>query len=62
MDSDVANRYFQGEEKVALAIARRRIRASGNVKKALAFLIPITKPLFPRYRRAARERYFHLVV
>ncbi len=60
MDSDVANRYFQGEENVALAIARRRIRASGNVKQALA-LIPITKPLFPRYRELLEERYPHLV-
>src|SRR3989337_1679519 len=33
MDSDVANRYFQGKENVAMAIARRRIKTSGNVKK-----------------------------
>ena len=26
MDSDVANRYFQGKENIAMAIARRRIR------------------------------------
>src|SRR6266540_3657187 len=26
MDSDVANRYFQGKENVAMAIARRRIK------------------------------------
>ncbi|MFL5826498.1 MAG: hypothetical protein ACJ76V_08245, partial [Thermoleophilaceae bacterium] len=49
MDSDVANRYFQGKENVAMAIARRRIKTSGNVKKALN-LIPITKPVFERYR------------
>lgn len=60
MDSDVANRYFQGEENVALAIARRRIKASGNVRKALS-LIPMTKPLFPRYRELLEERYPHLV-
>src|SRR5918999_3133843 len=41
MDSEVANRYFQGKENVAMAIARRRIKTSGNVKTALA-LIPIT--------------------
>jgi len=57
---DVANRYFQGEENVALAIARRRIKTSGNVKKALS-LVPITKPLFPRYRELVEERYPHLV-
>jgi SCP-2 sterol transfer family len=49
MDSDVANRYFQGKENIAMAIARRRIKTSGNVKKALN-LIPITKPVFARYR------------
>src|SRR4051794_1350188 len=49
MDSDVANRYFQGKENVAMAIARRRIKTSGNVKKALA-LIPITKPVYAKYR------------
>ncbi len=45
---------------MALAIARRRIKASGNVKKALA-LVPITKPLFPRYRELLEERYPHLL-
>ncbi|HKP88882.1 MAG TPA: SCP2 sterol-binding domain-containing protein [Thermoleophilaceae bacterium] len=60
MDSDVANRYFQGKENVAMAIARRRIKTSGNVKKALA-LIPITKPIYERYRELLEERYPHLV-
>jgi hypothetical protein len=60
MDSDVANRYFQGEENVAMAIARRRIKTSGNVKRALA-LIPITKPIYARYREFLEERYSHLV-
>ena len=60
MDSDVANRYFKGEENVALAIAARRIKASGNLKKALA-LVPITKPLFPLYRELLEEHYPHLV-
>jgi hypothetical protein len=59
MDSDVANRYFQGRENVAMAIARRRIKTSGNVKKALA-LIPITKPLYPRYRELLEAEYPHL--
>ena len=50
MNSDVANKYFQGKENVAMAIARRRIKTSGNVKKALA-LIPITKPVYAMYRQ-----------
>jgi hypothetical protein len=60
MDSEVANRYFQGKENVAMAIARRRIKTSGNVKKALA-LLPITKPVFERYRELAEADYPHLV-
>jgi hypothetical protein len=60
MDSNVANRYFQGRENVAMAIARRRIKASGNVKKALA-LLPITKAVFPRYRELLERDYPHLL-
>lgn len=60
MDSDVANRYFQGEENVALAIARRRIKTSGNVKKALA-LLPITKDVFPKYKAMVEAEYPHLL-
>ena len=60
MDSDVANRYFQGKENVAMAIARRRIKTSGNVKKALA-LIPITKPVYAQYRAMLEREHPHLV-
>src|SRR5438105_5558470 len=49
MDSEVANRYFQGKENVAIAIARRRIKPGGDRKAALAIL-PLTKPVFARYR------------
>lgn len=60
MESDVANRYFQGRENVALAIARRRVKTSGDTKKALA-LVPITKAVFPKYRAMLEEEYPHLV-
>jgi len=60
MDSDVANRYFQGKENVAMAIARRRIKTSGNVKKALA-LIPITKPVYAQYRELLERERPHLL-
>ena len=43
MSSETANKYFQGKENVAVAIARRRIKTGGDVKAALS-LIPITKP------------------
>lgn len=60
MNSDVANRYFQGKENVAMAIARRRIKTSGNVKKALA-LIPITKPVYAMYRDYLEKEHPDLV-
>jgi hypothetical protein len=60
MSSEIANRYFQGKENIAMAIARRRIKTSGNVKKALA-LLPITKPVFVRYREMIEQDYPHLV-
>ncbi len=60
MDSDIANRYFQGRENIAMAIARRRIKTSGNVKKALA-IVPIVKPLNERYREMLEEDYPELV-
>jgi hypothetical protein len=61
MDSEIANRYFQGKENIAIALARRRIRSKGNTKKALA-LVPVTKPVFARYREMVEQDYPHLVV
>jgi hypothetical protein len=61
MSSETANRYFQGKENLAIAIARRRIKAGGDVKAALA-IIPITKPLFARYRTMIETDYRHLEV
>jgi hypothetical protein len=61
MSSETANKYFQGKENVAMAIARRRIKTGGDVKAALA-LIPITKPIFERFRDLAAAEYPHLRV
>lgn len=61
MSSETANRYFQGKENVAIAIARRRIKAGGDVKAALQ-IIPITKPVFARYNQMIAEDYPHLQV
>ena len=60
MASDTANRYFQGRENVAIAIARRRIKTGGDVRAALS-LIPITRPVYARYRALIEEEYPHLV-
>jgi hypothetical protein len=59
MSSETANKYFQGKENIAIAIARRRIKAGGDVKAALA-IIPITKPLYARYRDMVAADYPHL--
>ena len=61
MSSETANRYFQGKENVAIAIARRRIKAGGDVRAALA-LIPITQPLYERYRAMIASDYPHLTL
>jgi hypothetical protein len=59
MSSETANRYFQGRENVAMAIARRRIKAGGDVKAALS-LIPVTKPIYERYAALVESEYPHL--
>ena len=59
MSSETANKYFQGKENVAVAIARRRIKSGGDVKAALS-LIPITKPIYERYRALVESDYPHL--
>lgn len=61
MSSETANRYFQGKENVAMALARRRIKSGGDVKAALS-LIPITKPIYGRYRELVEDEYPHLAV
>ena len=60
MTSDVAVRYFQGKENIALALARRRIKASGDVKAALG-LIPLVRPVWAPYRAMLEAEFPHLV-
>ena len=59
MNSETANRYFQGKENMAKAIARRRIKAGGDVAAAMA-IIPMTKPIFAQYRAMIAADYPHL--
>jgi hypothetical protein len=61
MSSETANRYFQGKENVPLAIARRRIKTGGDIRASLA-LIPITKPIYERYRALVAADYPHLAL
>ncbi len=61
MSAETANTYFQGKENVVVAIARRRIKAGGDIKSALA-LIPITEPVYAQYRAMIAEEFPHLLV
>ena len=61
MSSEVANRYFQGKENVAMAVARRRIKTGGDMKAALD-LIPLTKPIYALYRAYLEREKPHLLV
>ena len=61
METKICNKYFQGKENVAMAIARRRIKTGGDVKAALS-LIPITKPIYERYHAMLADEYPHLAV
>jgi hypothetical protein len=60
MSSQTANKYFQGKENIPIAIARRRIKTGGDVKAALS-IIPITKPIYERYRALVQAEYPHLL-
>lgn len=61
MSSETANSYFQGKESIAMAMARRRIKASGDLKAALQ-LIPITKPVHAAFIAVVEAEYPHLRV
>jgi hypothetical protein len=61
MSSDVANRYLQGRENLAIAIARGMIRASCDVRAALN-LLPISTQLSACYRQVLERDYPHLLL
>ena len=54
MDADTAHRFWLGKVNVTTALARGQIKASGPVAKILK-LVPLTKPIFPRYRALLEE-------
>ena len=49
MKADTAHRFWLGQVNVTMAIARGEIKPQGPVAKILK-LVPLTKPLFPRYK------------
>jgi hypothetical protein len=61
MNSEVANRYLQGRENLAIAVARRRIRCSCDARAALS-LLPINRELSACYRQVLERGYPHLLL
>jgi putative sterol carrier protein len=49
MEADTAHRFWLGKVNVTVALARGQIKAKGPVAKILK-LVPLTKPIFPRYK------------
>ena len=49
MEADTAHRFWLGKVNVTVALARGQMRAKGPVAKILK-LVPLVKPVFPRYR------------
>jgi len=49
MEADTAHRFWLGNVNVTVALARGQMKAKGPVAKILK-LVPLTKPIFPRYR------------
>ena len=49
MEADTAHRFWLGQVNVTVALARGQIKAKGPVAKILR-LVPLTKPVFPRYK------------
>src|SRR3954468_1543300 len=55
MEADTAHRFWLGEVNVTVALARGQIKARGPVAKILK-LVPLTKPIFPRYKVLLEEQ------
>ena len=54
MDADTAHRFWLGQVNVTVALARGQMKAKGPVAKILK-LVPLVKPVFPRYRQQLEE-------
>ena len=55
MDADTAHRFWLGKVNVTVALARGQMKAKGPVAKILK-LVPLTKPIFPRYKALLEEQ------
>ncbi len=54
MEADTAHRFWLGDVNVTVALARGQMRAKGPVAKILR-LVPLVKPVFPRYRKMLED-------
>ena len=55
MEADTAHKFWLGKVNVTVALARGQIKAKGPVAKILR-LVPLTKPVFPRYKAQLEEQ------
>jgi putative sterol carrier protein len=55
MAADTAHRFWLGGVNITVALARGQIKAKGPVAKILK-LVPLTKPVFPRYKAQLEEQ------
>lgn len=54
MNADTAHGFWLGNVNVTVALARGQISAKGPVAKVLK-LVPLVKPVFPRYRQMLEQ-------
>lgn len=62
MSSEVANRFLQGRENLAIAMARTRIRVSCSQARAALSFLPTSRALIGRYKAIIERDYPHLLV
>ena len=55
MEADTAHRFWLGKVNITVALARGQIKAQGPVAKVLK-LVPLVKPVFPRYKKQLEEQ------
>ena len=55
MAADTAHKFWLGQVNITVALARGQIKAKGPVAKILK-LVPLTKPVFPRYKAQLEEQ------
>lgn len=61
MSSEVANAYLQGRENLAIAMARGRIRCSGDARVAIR-LLPLNREISGCYRELLGRHHEHLLM